>query len=93
MAERNRWRSAPTWLLSKGELKEQPTRLQFNNLSLSILNHGHGAYACVTVRETDDESAGLPKGTKSKYDGIAEFSKGGVIGRLITGLRIKLLEV
>jgi hypothetical protein len=89
-SQRTFWRSVPRWILSSTKLKENPPTLQFSNVSVHILNQGHGAFGCVTIRQIDDESSGADG---DSWKDIKSASKAGIIGRLITAIRIKLFEV
>ena len=86
------WRSAPRWLLSSSELKQNLPRVEFDNLSVHILNQGHGTYSFVTVHEIDNDNSALT-GNKSAVENIYENAKRGVLGRIIACVRIKLLQV
>ena len=88
----SKWVSEPSWLLSSSEIKKKPTRMQFDTVSVHLLNQGHGPCCTVTIREIDEEDNASPNVSK-KEESIVENSKKGIIGRIITGMRLKLLEV
>jgi hypothetical protein len=85
------YRSEPTWLLSASEIKKRPARLQFDTVSLHILNQGHGPACLVTIREIDEEEEVAVNHKKDAP--LLETSKKGIIGRIVTGTRIKILKV
>jgi hypothetical protein len=83
--------SEPTWLLAANKLKKYPPKIEFQDLSIHIMNHGHGPCSVITIREIDAETD-HKKGSKVPED-IFSLSKRGVLGRILTGVRIKILEV
>ena len=90
-----KWKTNPTWLISGSELKHKPPKLQFHDLSLHLLNQGHGPAALVTIREIDNESEayGATNKKKKSDNTLIEDSKCGIIGRILTGIRICILKV
>lgn len=89
----SKWRSEPAWLLSASEVKKRPAKMQFDTMSLHILNQGHGPCSLVTIREIDAEEEAYPAGVHKKEEPILENSRKGIIGRIVTGIRAKLLLV
>jgi hypothetical protein len=89
---KSQYRNQPTWLISGSELKHRSASMQFDTLSIHLLSYGSDTACCLTFREIDNESDSLTQSRKTPQKISAE-SKLGVIGRIITGLRIKILEV
>jgi hypothetical protein len=85
----SKYKSAPTWLLSQGELRKHSPRLKFEDLSIHLISQGHDPSCVLTIREIDPEHVDKSK----KKTSILEDSKTGVLGRIITGLRIKIMKV
>ncbi|CAE7553490.1 unnamed protein product, partial [Symbiodinium microadriaticum] len=88
----SKWHSEPSWLLSSSEIKKRPAKMQFDTMSLHILDQGHGPCCLVTIREIDDEEEAYPAGLHKAEAPIQQNSKKGIIGRIVTGIRTKLLE-
>ena len=91
--------------MSATEIKKNPANIMFYTLGIHLMNYGHDvAGCCLTIREIDSE---LARGKESAADLLQKenkeanaaktmihgFAKKGVIGRLITGVRIKMLQV
>lgn len=89
----SKYASEPAWLISGSELKKRAPKLQFNDLSLHILNQGHGPSSVLTIREIDNEKESGSASRKNPSDTIVEDSKCGIIGRILTGIRICILKV
>ena len=97
--------SPPTWLMSSAEIKKNPAQIVFSTLGIHLMNHGHDvSCCCLTIREIDSElkhskhnaSDILMKHHDDKNKALAiihSFAKRGIIGRLLTGIRIKMLQV
>ena len=85
----SKWKSDPTWLLSIGDMKKNPPKLNYEDLSIHLLSQGHEPSGVLTIREIDHEILG--RGLKKTS--ILEDSKTGVLGRIITGLRMKIVKV
>jgi hypothetical protein len=79
--------------------------LQFNDLGLHLLNQGHGTSSLITIREIDSEkevsssssSSSSNHHKREKDDDtdtntIAQDSKCGIIGRILTNVRISILK-
>ncbi len=75
----------PDWLLPTPVVRRRPPGVMFNTMSATIIDQGSGPIACFTVRKIDNEGeASLSLESQSRL---------GVIGRLLTGVRMKLFEV
>ena len=62
----------------------RPARVVYDNLSVSLLNQGYGTSACITIRRIDNEGhVGL---------NLDQHAQLGILGRIITSVRIRLLE-
>lgn len=85
----SKYKSAPTWLLSQSELRKHSPGLKFEDLSIHLISQGHDPSCVLTIREIDAERVSKSK----KKTSILEDSKTGVLGRIITGLRIKIIRV
>lgn len=90
----SKWRNDPTWLISGSDLKKRTPKLQFNDLSLHLLDQGHGPSALITIREIDNEKEAYGANQKKKLSSsLLEDSKCGIIGRILTGVRACILKV
>mmetsp|Transcript_13380 Transcript_13380/g.13877 ORF Transcript_13380/g.13877 Transcript_13380/m.13877 type:complete len:932 (-) Transcript_13380:194-2989(-) len=89
----SKWRNDPTWLISGSDLKKRTPKLQFNDLSLHLLDQGHGPSALITIREIDNEKEAYGANQKKKLSSsLLEDSKCGIIGRILTGVRACILK-
>jgi hypothetical protein len=84
----SKFKFEPTWLLSTSDLRKRPPKLKYEDLSIHILTQGHGASCVLTIREIDPETQ--QRGPKKTS--ILEDTKTGVLGRIVTGVRIKLMK-
>jgi len=75
----------PTWLRSNSQIYSAPPQVHIDSLSLHIMDYGYGAHALLTVREIDPE--------KQKMFTLEQQSRAGVLGRIISGVWVKLAEV
>jgi hypothetical protein len=75
----------PTWLRSNTQLQGTPPQIEMDTLSMHILDQGYGANALLTVRQIDGE--------KQKSFTLEQQSRAGVLGRIISGVWVKLAEV
>ena len=75
----------PTWLRSNSQIYSAPPQVHIDSLSMHILDYGYGAHALLTVRQMDLE--------KQKRFTLEQQSRAGVLGRIISGLWVKLAEV
>lgn len=94
---KSKYQAQPTWLLSSSDLKQHPPQLHFENLSIHILNQGHEPACVVTIRKIDDETS-QPVAAKAIHKTnsnaqIEEDSKKGILGRILTGIRGKIVKV
>lgn len=91
-----KWKTEPTWLIAGNELKKRPPRLQFDDLGLHLLNQGHGTSSLITIREIDDEKdekeVATANNKKNDFETILQDSKCGIIGRILTNIRICILK-
>ena len=84
-ANANVVKSVSSWLMNGSTIKSNPPKIQFDNLSIHILDQGYGPSACITIRQIDDEKTEqLPLHAKSKL---------GVLGRILSGVRLRIFEV
>ena len=79
-----RYSTQPTWVASNTQLQSKPPSIKFDTIGLHILDQGPGANALLTVRTIDNE--------KHKKCSLEERSRCGIVGRIIDGLWVKLLE-
>jgi hypothetical protein len=89
---KSKYQAQPTWLLSSSDLKKHPPKLHCEDLSIHILNQGHEPACVVTIRQIDDETT-QPTVSKGASSSIAEESKKGILGRILTGIRGKIVKV
>jgi hypothetical protein len=89
---KSKYQAQPTWLLSSSDLKQHPPKLHCEDLSIHILNQGHEPACVVTIRQIDDETT-HPMVSKGTPSSILEESKRGVLGRILTGIRGKIVKV
>jgi hypothetical protein len=75
----------PTWLKSNAQLQRNPPLVRMHTMSMHVLDHGYGANALLTVREIDDE--------KHKGFTLEQQSRAGVLGRIVSGVWVKIAEV
>jgi hypothetical protein len=75
----------PTWLKSNTQLLNDPPQMRMDTMSMHILDHGYGANALLTVREIDDE--------KNTGFTLEQQSRAGVLGRIVSGVWVKIAEV
>lgn len=71
------------------DLRKHSPRLKFDDLSIHIISQGHEPCCVLTIREIDPELINKAQ----KKTSILEDSKTGVLGRIITGLRRKIIKV
>jgi hypothetical protein len=84
----SKYKSAPTWLMSLSDLRKHAPKLKFEDISLHLISQGNDPSCLLTIREIDPELV-----DKTKRTSILEDSKTGVLGRIVTGLRIKIMKV
>lgn len=75
----------PTWLRSNSQIYAVPPQVNVDSISMHILDHGFGAHALLTVRQIDSE--------KQKYFTLEQQSRAGVLGRITSGVWVKLARV
>jgi hypothetical protein len=75
----------PTWLQSTSRMGAKPPTLAIATLSVTLLDYGYGAHALLTVRQIDAE--------KMKRLTLEQQSRTGVLGRIVSGVWVKLAEV
>lgn len=85
----SKWKTDPTWLLSLSDLKRHIPKLKYEDLSIHLLSQGHEPACVVTIREIDPEILAR----SNKKTSILEDSKTGVLGRIMTGIRMKIVKV
>jgi hypothetical protein len=90
---KSKYQAQPAWLLSSHDLKNNPPQLHCEDLSIHILNQGHEPACVLTIRQIDDEGGGGSSISKSSHSKIEEDSKKGVLGRILTGIRGKIVKV
>ncbi|KAJ1422210.1 hypothetical protein B484DRAFT_465359 [Ochromonadaceae sp. CCMP2298] len=73
------------WLLSNSRLYKTPPRLQIDSMSFHLLDQGWGAHTLLTVRKIDDE--------KHKGLDFEQKSRCGVLGRIVSGVWLRLAQV
>ena len=78
--------SIPTWLQSISHIHKYPTQLQMDSMSMHILDQGFGGHTLLTIRQIDSEG-------RQKYRTKEQQSRSGVLGRMISGVWIKLAQV
>jgi len=83
-------RSHPDWLISGSNLKISPPSINCKTSSISIIDHGYGPVAIVSIREIDDEKN--RKHHTRKWT-MEELSRCGVLGRIFCGIRKKIFKV
>ena len=88
----------PDWLLANSDLKDCPPFVEYESISMHILDQGYGASTCITFREIDDESEYRNAmsslfDSKLKEEPLEYISRMGVLGRMIYGFRRKLFDV
>ncbi len=75
----------PTWLRSNSQLYTMPPVVAVDSLGVHILDQGYGAHTLLTVRQIDGE--------KQKKLTLEQQSRAGVLGRIVSGVWVKLAEV
>lgn len=75
----------PTWLRSNSQINKSPPAVNIDSMSLHILDYGYGAHALLTVRQVDGE--------RQKKLTLEQQSRAGVLGRITSGVWVKLAEV
>ena len=75
----------PTWLRSNNQINKSPPQVNIDSISLHILDYGYGAHALLTVRQVDGE--------RQKKLTLEQQSRAGVLGRIVSGVWVKLAEV
>lgn len=91
---KSKYQAEPSWLLSSSDIKKRPPKIRCEDLSIHILNQGHEPAAIVTIRQIDDESVCHSSPNVSKLGStIAEDSKKGILGRILVGIRGKIVKV
>jgi hypothetical protein len=75
----------PNWLLPSSEIASHPTKIVFDTMSMTLLNNKYGTCACLTIRQIENEG-------KSSL-AMAAQARLGVLGRIVTGVRMKIFEV
>jgi hypothetical protein len=78
------YRTQPIWIASNNQLQKKPPSVKFDTIGLHIIDQGPGANALLTIRAIDHE--------KSKKANLEERSRCGIVGRIVDGLWVKLLE-
>lgn len=75
----------PDWLLPSDAIASHPTKIVFDTMSMTLLNHQYGTCACLTIRQIENEG---------KADlAVSAQARLGVLGRIVTGVRMKIFEV
>lgn len=102
---RSAFSASPSWLMSGSEIKKNPANTMFYTLGIHLMSYGHDtAGCCLTIREIDGETGHSKHNVsdllqKANSDPnaakalIHAFAKKGVLGRLVTGVRIKMMQV
>lgn len=75
----------PTWLRSNSQINKAPPQINIDSMSLHILDYGYGAHALLTVRQVDGE--------RQRKLTLEQQSRSGVLGRIVSGVWVKLAEV
>jgi len=75
----------PTWLRSNSQLYTMPPVVAVDSLGVHILDQGYGAHTLLTVRQIDGE--------KQKKLTLEQQARAGVLGRIVSGVWVKLAEV
>jgi len=75
----------PTWLRSNSQLYTMPPIVAVDSLGVHILDQGYGAHTLLTVRQIDGE--------KQKKLTLEQQARAGVLGRIVSGVWVKLAEV
>jgi hypothetical protein len=75
----------PSWLQSVAQIHKHPAQVHLHSLSIHILDQGFGAHTLLTVREIDPEN--------QKRFTLEQRSRAGVLGRIISGVWVKLTQV
>lgn len=77
--------SNPQWLQPSSQISLRTPTLQYEKLSLSVLDQSYGPYTLVTIRQINTEgNSGLT---------MEQASRIGAIGRILSGMWIKLYQV
>lgn len=75
----------PTWLRTTSQINASPPKVSVDSISLHLLDYGFGAHALVRVRQIDTE--------KQKHFTLEQQSRAGVLGRIASGVWVKLAKV
>ena len=70
--------------------------MQFDTVSIHLLSQGCEPACCLTIREIDNEEEAKQQSSSLKRlenTNLQVESKRGVTGRLVTSIRIKMLQV
>lgn len=74
------------FLLSNADLKKRKPSWETNNVSLHLQDQGYGPIALISVRTMDSDLIG-------NQWSMEQHSRAGVVGRMMHGIWLKLLEV
>lgn len=73
-----------SFLLSQSDMKKRPSEIVRENVSLHIQDQGNGPIALITLRRFDSN--------EKEFD-LDQNSRKGIVGRIMSGVWLKLLEV
>lgn len=75
----------PTWLSASNYLRKHPAQVVQDTMSFHLLDQGFGTHTLLTVRQLDGE--------RQKHFTLEQQSRAGVLGRIVSGVWVKLAQV
>jgi hypothetical protein len=75
----------PTWLQATSHLRKHPAQVHMDTMSFHLLDQGFGTHTLLTVRQLDNE--------KQRKLTLEQQSRAGVLGRIVSGVWVKLAQV
>lgn len=81
---RTGYTDTPSWLQSTAQLHKHPAHIHMDSMSFHLLDQGFGAHTLLTVRQMDSEG--------QKRFSPEQQSRAGVLGRIVSGVWVKLAQ-
>jgi len=85
----------PAWLMTRSQIIANKPSLQIDTSSVTVINRGSGPKVLLTVRQMGDEELD-PSLLLEQLDPsllLEQLSRTGVIGRIYSGIWLRLLKV
>lgn len=90
--ERKSHSEVANWLLSASEMEDKEPKVSIDTLGIHLVDQGYGTALCMTFREIShlkhNENA-----NKMDSKSATTLSLGGVIGQIVSSVRLKILKV